>query len=109
MKTLITGLLMLTTTALVAQDVNTRILEYVDANKGEQIDRGECWDVVNAALNHSEAHWQSPKGFGRKITKRTSSRVILWSLTTPISRMSLAARAFLVTLPSFMMWGKQER
>lgn len=44
-----------------------KILEYCKKNLGKKVDKGECWDLANAALNYSGAAWESPYGFGDKV------------------------------------------
>lgn len=50
-----------------APALNGKIIEYVDKVIGKKVDRGECWDIVNEALNQSGAEWESPEDFGKKI------------------------------------------
>lgn len=45
--------------------INARIVAYVLAHEGQQVDRGECWDLAAHALNHAEAKWDGQFGFGR--------------------------------------------
>lgn len=47
--------------------VATKILEFSMKNMGKKIDRGECWDLANAALNYAGADWEAPFKFGDKI------------------------------------------
>lgn len=56
------------TTALVSQTqaVAGKILEFSMKNLGKKIDRGECWDLANAALNYANADWEAPFKFGDK-------------------------------------------
>ncbi len=44
-----------------------KILEFCKKNLGKKVDRGECWDLANAALNYAEAAWEPPLNFGDKI------------------------------------------
>ncbi len=44
-----------------------KIMEFCKSNMGKKIDRGECWDLANAALNYAGAVWTSPFNFGDKI------------------------------------------
>lgn len=52
-----------------AQNDNARIkvLEFSKNNLGKKIERGECWDLANAALNYANAKWEAPFNFGDKI------------------------------------------
>jgi hypothetical protein len=43
---------------------NQKIIKYVDGVKNQKIDRGECWDLLNFALNKTGATWNSPDEFG---------------------------------------------
>lgn len=36
--------------------LNTKVIEYVDAVVGQQVDRGECWDLAAAALDYAGAY-----------------------------------------------------
>ena len=47
--------------------VNAKMIACVDKMMGKKVDRGECWDLVNYALNNSDANWDSPEGFGKKV------------------------------------------
>jgi hypothetical protein len=40
---------------------------------GKKVDRGECWDLANAALNYAEAQWEAPFNFGSKIDIKKQS------------------------------------
>jgi hypothetical protein len=51
--------------------LNKKILNYVDANMGKIIGRGECWDVVAGALNSSGAKWDKKFGFGKEVSYTT--------------------------------------
>ncbi len=44
-----------------------KILEFCKSNMGKKVDRGECWDLANAALNSVGADWTPPFGYGDKI------------------------------------------
>jgi len=47
--------------------VSGKILEFCKKNMGKKVDRGECWDLANAALNDAGAVWTPPFGYGDKI------------------------------------------
>ncbi len=36
--------------------LNLKVIEYVETVVGKQVDRGECWDLAAAALDHSGAY-----------------------------------------------------
>jgi hypothetical protein len=44
-----------------------KIIEFSVKNLGKKIDRGECWDLANAALNNANADWQPPLKYGDQI------------------------------------------
>ena len=46
---------------------NQKIIEYVKTVVGKKVDRGECWDLANAALNYANAKWEAPFNFGKPI------------------------------------------
>lgn len=37
-------------------NLNSKVIEYVDSVIGKQVDRGECWDLAAAALDHAGAY-----------------------------------------------------
>lgn len=47
--------------------LNKKILEFVNSNMGKRIGKGECWDVVAAALNSCNAKWDKKFGFGKEV------------------------------------------
>ena len=47
--------------------VDGKILEFCKKNIGKKVDRGECWDLANAALTLANADWSAPFNFGDKI------------------------------------------
>lgn len=51
--------------------VADKIISFSVKNIGKKIDRGECWDLANAALNNAGADWTPPFGFGDKIDYKT--------------------------------------
>lgn len=55
-----------------AQTVPQKVLAYAKANMGKKVDRGECWDLANFALNSAGAKWNSPYDFGNKVSINTS-------------------------------------
>lgn len=48
-------------------DLNKKILEFVKSHSGKKIGNGECWDVVAAALNSTNAKWDKKFGFGKEV------------------------------------------
>lgn len=48
-------------------ELNKKILAYVTANMGKRIGKGECWDVVAAALNSVGAKWDKKFNFGQLV------------------------------------------
>jgi len=55
--------------------VNARIVAFVRGHMGEQVGRGECWDLAAAALNAAGAKWDGDHGFGRRVD-RANERVL---------------------------------
>ena len=47
--------------------INKEIMSYVETTIGQKVDRGECWDLLNQALNRAEADWHPPFDYGRKL------------------------------------------
>lgn len=47
--------------------LNRRVADFVRARQGEQVGRGECWDLAAAALNVAGAKWDGNYGFGREV------------------------------------------
>jgi hypothetical protein len=64
MKFLITILFF--TSVAFAQTVPQKVLAFAKKNMGKKVDRGECWDLANMALNDAGANWKSPYEFGTK-------------------------------------------
>lgn len=50
-----------------AQTAGEKVLEFSKKNLGKKIERGECWDLANSALNYANAKWEAPFNFGDKI------------------------------------------
>lgn len=50
-----------------SQTTADKVLDFAKKNMGKKIDRGECWDLANAALNSSNAQWEAPFNFGDKL------------------------------------------
>lgn len=49
-----------------SSDVTDKIVAYCLDHVGKKVDRGECWDLAAAALNHAGAKWSPPFNFGTK-------------------------------------------
>jgi hypothetical protein len=47
-----------------SQTAGDKVLEFSKKNLGKKIERGECWDLANAALNYANAKWEAPFNFG---------------------------------------------
>lgn len=47
--------------------LNQKIVEYVTSVIGKKVERGECWDLANAALNKVNAKWDHDYKFGKPI------------------------------------------
>ena len=50
--------------------LNRKVVEYVESVIGEQVDRGECWDLANQALTRIDAKWDGRYKYGREINPR---------------------------------------
>jgi hypothetical protein len=86
------------------------VVEYVESVIGEQVDRGECWDLAYQALTRIDAKWDGKYKYGREINpkrrevfpgdiiqfKNVKSVTVkgiqytpkLWSITPPLSIVS---------------------
>ncbi|MBK9284841.1 MAG: CHAP domain-containing protein [Sphingobacteriaceae bacterium] len=49
-----------------SQTVPQKVFNFAKQNLNKKVDRGECWDLANAALNAAGAQWTSPYDFGTK-------------------------------------------
>jgi hypothetical protein len=47
--------------------LNRRVVDFVRAHQGEQVGRGECWDLAAEALNTAGAKWDGNYGYGREV------------------------------------------
>jgi hypothetical protein len=54
-------------TTVFSQTVPQKVLAYAKKNMGKKVDRGECWDLANAALNDAKANWKPLHDFGTRI------------------------------------------
>ncbi len=50
--------------------LNRKVVEYVESVIGEQVDRGECWDLANQALTRIDAKWDRQYKYGREVNPR---------------------------------------
>lgn len=50
--------------------LNIKVLEYVESVIGEQVDRGECWDLANQALNRIDAKWDGQLKYGKQVNPK---------------------------------------
>ena len=44
--------------------LNTRVLQFAESKRGQQVGRGECWDLADEALNSAGAHRPNQAGYG---------------------------------------------
>lgn len=54
-------------TACFSQNIDEKIIEFAKMNLGKKVERGECWDLANSALNYANANWKPLYDFGDKI------------------------------------------
>jgi hypothetical protein len=47
--------------------LNRAIIDYVNSVMGQQVDRGECWDLANQALTRVNASWDGEYMFGKQV------------------------------------------
>lgn len=67
MKKFIFGFGILFSTSFIAQTtVADKIVEFSLKNLGKKVERGECWDLANSALNYANANWKPLYDFGDK-------------------------------------------
>ncbi|MFO7842804.1 MAG: hypothetical protein R6V16_03260 [Bacteroidales bacterium] len=68
---LIVGFILFISTQLLAREkipeLNRQIVEYVKTVIGEKVDRGECWDLANQALQKVDADWDRSFVYGNPI------------------------------------------
>jgi len=73
-KTILFLVIFLPSTLVIAQEnipeLNKRIIEYVQSVIGEQVDRGECWDLAYQALNRFNAEWDGKFQYGKLINPK---------------------------------------
>lgn len=73
-KMLVAGVLVLFLVPANAGDtippLNRKIIDYVETVIGQQVDRGECWDLAYQALTRIEAKWDGEYRFGREVNPR---------------------------------------
>lgn len=47
--------------------LNQEVLNVVKPYLGKKVDRGECWDLANLALNQVHAKWDGVLNYGKKV------------------------------------------
>ncbi len=47
--------------------LNQKIINYVAAQIGKKVDRGECWDLAYEALTRSKCDWDGKFTYGKKL------------------------------------------
>jgi hypothetical protein len=47
-------------------EINSAIIRVVQPTIGKKIERGECWDLVQYALNNAKASWDGLNDFGQE-------------------------------------------
>ncbi len=50
--------------------LNRKVVEYVESVIGEQVDRGECWDLAYQALTRIDARWDGKYKYGREVNPK---------------------------------------
>lgn len=53
--------------------LNKQIVKYVESVMGQQIDRGECWNLANQALKLVNASWDGMYVYGKPIDFKTQT------------------------------------
>ncbi len=53
-------------------ELNQKIVQYVEQNKGKKVGRGECWDLAAQILDRENAQWDHRFVFGTKINSDNS-------------------------------------
>lgn len=48
-------------------ELNRKIISYVSSVMGQQVDRGECWDLAYQALTRYNAKWDGEYVYGKEI------------------------------------------
>ena len=73
-RTILFLILLFPATQAIAQknipELNKRIIEYAESVIGKQVDRGECWDLANQALNRFNAQWDGKFQYGKLINPK---------------------------------------
>ena len=72
MKQIIFILFTLIFTRSFSQTIPEKVLDYAKKHMKKKVDRGECWDLANAALNSAGANWNPPYDFGPKTNIQNS-------------------------------------
>jgi hypothetical protein len=53
--------------------LNRKVLEYVESVMGEQVHRGECWDLANQALLRIDAKWDGRYKYGEEYNPKKTA------------------------------------
>ncbi|MDY0254232.1 MAG: hypothetical protein RBR30_07445 [Tenuifilaceae bacterium] len=53
--------------------MNKQIVEYVKGVMGQQVERGECWDLAYQALNLVDASWDGMYVYGKPVDFKTEA------------------------------------
>ncbi len=51
-------------------ELNQRVIDYVTSVIGQQVDRGECWDLANQALTRIGAKWDKEYVYGKLLNPK---------------------------------------
>lgn len=51
-------------------ELNQKVVDYVTSVIGKQVDRGECWDLANQALNRIDAKWDKEYVYGKLLNPK---------------------------------------
>lgn len=57
---------------LLGLELNSKVIEYVDKVMGTTVGRGECWDLVQNALDINLADWDRPVAFGQPVNSESN-------------------------------------
>jgi hypothetical protein len=55
---------------------NQKVIDYVKTVVGKKVDRGECWDLANAALTYAHAKWEFPTKFGKEVNWKKGEEIL---------------------------------
>jgi hypothetical protein len=51
-------------------ELNQKVIDYVTSVIGQQVDRGECWDLANQALTRIGAKWDREYVYGKLLNPK---------------------------------------